>query len=155
MAAINTDVTTMFESLRKDGDLISYKVNGGATVGNVCAGCLAAIDTAGYLLTSGVDTASFLFAGVTNEGDDNTAGSDGDDEVEVWRKGTFVFDFTQGGVNLGTATQAMIGKEVYLKNNRTVTDTTGSTTASIKCGKIVQILNGGLQVRIDITGYAI
>lgn len=149
-----TETTTRRGAQMKDGDLISYKARGGANYGNVCPGCLAVVEAGGYGRTYAPDLANGIFAGVVEDGVDNTAGSDGDERFTAWNEGTHVFNYSADGAAYGTATIANVGDEVYIVNNDTV-GPAGAATNDIKCGKIVDILAAGKMVRIDIRGYAI
>ena len=139
MAATTTDR----ETNRSDGKLKAMKM---AAV-KVPKGVLVCINTSGYA-TNGADTANFLFAGVSYEQVDNSAGSAGDKEIRVEKTGEHTFAY-----NGGDAGQAVLGKEVYLVDNQTVDDDPLATSNDIKCGVIAEVLSAS-QVRIRIDGYA-
>ncbi|HUV03640.1 MAG TPA: hypothetical protein VMX94_00875 [Armatimonadota bacterium] len=138
MAATTTDRDTR----RSDGKLKAVKM---AAV-KIPKGVLVCINTSGYA-TNGADTASFLFAGVSYEQVDNSAGSAGDKEIRVEKTGEHMFLY-----NGGDAAQAVLGKEVYVVDNQTVDDDAGATTNDIKCGVIAEVVSGS-QVRIRIGNY--
>ena len=137
-----TATTTDRDSKRSDGKLKAVKM----TNVKVPKGVLVCINTSGYA-TNGADTASFLFAGVSYEQVDNSAGSAGDKEIRVEKTGEHLFAY-----NGTDAAQAILGKEVYIVDNQTVDDDAGATTNDIKCGTVVEIVSGS-QVRIRIDNY--
>ena len=133
-----TSTTTAREAKRKDGELISYKMN------NVLIpkGALVNINSSGYA-TNASDTASETFAGVAYETVDNSAGSAGAKEIRVQTIGTFVF--VDGGGN-GAVTD--VGVEFKISDNQTVTD--ASTTNNIKAGVCVESIDSTTtRIRID------
>ena len=135
MAATTTDR----DSKRSDGKLKSLKM---AAV-KMPKGVLACINTSGYV-TNGADTASFLFAGVSYEDVDNSAGSAGNMEIRIEKTGEHLFVF-----GAGNAAQTSIGKEVCITDNQTVDDA-ATTTNDVKCGVIAEVISAGLiRVRID------
>jgi len=131
------------ETKRSDGKLKAMKMSNV----KVPKGVLVCINTSGYA-TNGADTANFLFAGVSYEQVDNSAGSAGDKEIRVEKTGEHTFAY-----NGGDAAQAVVGKEVYIVDNQTVDDDALAVTNDIKCGVIAEVLSG-TQVRIRIDGYA-
>jgi hypothetical protein len=131
------------ETKRSDGKLKAMKMSNV----KVPKGVLVCINTSGYA-TNGADTASFLFAGVSYEQVDNSAGSAGDKEIRVEKTGEHMFAY-----NGGDAAQAVVGKEVYIVDNQTVDDDALAVTNDIKCGVIAEIVSA-TQVRVRIDGYA-
>lgn len=138
-----TATTQDRDSRRSDGVLKAIKM---AAV-KVPKGVLACINTSGYV-TNAADTASFIFAGVSYEQVDNSAGSAGDREIRVQKNGEHTFYY-----NGGDASQAIVGKEVYIVDNQTVDDDPLVTTNDVKCGVISEIASAGT-VRIRIDGFA-
>jgi hypothetical protein len=138
MAATTTDR----DSRRSDGMLKSMKM---AAV-SIPKGVLACINTSGYV-TNGADTANYLFAGVSYEAADNSAGSAGDREIRVEKKGEHTFVF-----GAGNAAQTSIGKECCITDNQTVDDA-ATTTNDVKCGVIAEVISATL-VRVRIDNYA-
>jgi hypothetical protein len=114
---------------------------------DVPKGVLTCINTSGHV-TNGADTASFLFAGVSYEQVDNSAGSAGAREIRVEKTGEHTFSY-----NGGDAAQPVVGKEVYIVDNQTVDDDATATTNDVKCGVIAEVINAA-QVRVRIDGYA-
>jgi hypothetical protein len=137
MAATTTDR----DSKRSDGKLKSIKM---AAV-KMPKGVLACINTSGYV-TNGADTASFLFAGVSYEAVDNSAGSAGDKEIRIEKTWEHTFAF-----GAGNAAQTSVGKEVCITDNQTVDDA-ATTTNDVKCGTIAEVISGSL-VRVRIDNY--
>ena len=138
-----TAATSDRDTRRSDGKLKAMKM---AAVG-VPKGVLVCVNTSGYA-TNGSDTASYLFAGVSYEQVDNSAGSAGDKEIRVEKTGEHTFVY-----NGGDAAQAVVGKECYIVDNQTVDDDALATTNDIKCGVIAEVLSA-TQVRVRIDGYA-
>ncbi len=137
MAATTTDR----DSKRSDGKLKSMKMSNV----KIPKGVLACINTSGYV-TNGADTASFLFAGVSYECVDNSAGSAGDKEIRIDKTGEHTFAF-----GAGNASQASVGKEVCITDNQTVDDA-ATTTNDAKCGVIAEVISAS-QVRVRIDNY--
>jgi hypothetical protein len=138
-----TATTTDRDTKRSDGKLKAIKM---AAV-KIPKGVLVCINTSGYA-TNGADTANYLFAGVSYEQVDNSAGSAGDQEIRVEKTGEHTFVY-----NGGDASQAIVGKEVYIVDNQTVDEDALQVTNDIKCGVIAEVLNT-TQVRVRIDGYA-
>lgn len=137
-----TAATQDRESKRSDGKLKSIKM---AAV-KIPKGVMTCINTSGYA-TNGADTADFLFAGVSYEQVDNSAGSAGDKEIRVEKTGEHTFAYYGGD-----AGQALLGKEVYIIDNQTVDEDALVTTNDVKCGVIAEIVSAS-QVRIRIDNY--
>jgi hypothetical protein len=138
-----TATTTDREAKRSDGRLKAVK----AAVAKIPKGVLVCINSSGYA-TNGSDGASLVFGGVSYEQVDNSAGSAGDKELRLEKTGEFGFVY-----NGGDATQACVGKEVYIVDNQTVDDDASATTYDIKAGTVVEVPSGAL-VRVRIDGYA-
>lgn len=135
-----TATTLDRDSRRSDGILKAIKM---AAV-KIPKGVLTCINTSGFV-TNGADTVSFLFAGVSYEQVDNSAGAAGDKEIRIAKNGEHTFYYSGGD-----ATQALLGKEVYIVDNQTVDEDALVTTNDIKCGVISEVLSAGtVRVRID------
>lgn len=133
-----TAATSAREAKRKDGELISYKMN------NVLIpkGALVSINAAGFAANA-TDAAGETFAGVAYETVDNSAGTAGDKEIRVCATGTFVF--VDGGGN-GAVTD--VGVQFNIVDNQTVTD--AATTNSLKAGACVESIDANtVRLRID------
>jgi len=137
MAATTTDR----DSKRGDGKLKSMKMSNV----KIPKGVLTCINTSGYV-TNGADTANYLFAGVSYECVDNSAGSAGDKEIRIEKTGEHMFAF-----GAGNASQASVGKEVCITDNQTVDDA-ATTTNDVKCGVIAEVISA-TQVRVRIDSY--
>ena len=131
------------ETRRSDGKLKTAKM---AAV-KIPKGVLMCYDTSGYA-TNGADTANFLFAGVSYEQVDNSAGQAGDAEIRIDKTGEHTFVYSGGN-----ASQAIVGKEAYIVDNQTVDEDAQVTTNDVKCGVITEFLSVGL-VRVRIDNYA-
>lgn len=93
---------------RRDGILLSLPVG----VDIVYRGAMVCKNTAGYVVAA-QDTAGFKFAGVAYEKKDNSGGSNGDENVRVYRAGTF--KFAASGMAITDE-----GKRVYVADDQTV-----------------------------------
>jgi hypothetical protein len=126
------------EAKRSDGKLKGHLM---AAV-RIYKGTLVCQNAAGYL-APGADAASFKFAGVAYEGADNSAGAAGAKTCRAEKTGEYLFTYGPGG-----ATQALLGKEVFIVDDSTVTD--ASTTNNIKCGAVEEVISATLlRIRID------
>jgi hypothetical protein len=133
-----TNLTVDREDLRQDGILVSVPLSNV----KVFKGSLLAFNTSGYAVKA-ADTASFNLAGVAYEQVDNASGSAGDKEVRVWRTGVFEFNFS------GTASQADVGKAVYMVDDNTVA-LAATTTNDVLVGRIVQFVTAS-KVRVELS----
>jgi hypothetical protein len=132
------NLTADREDLRQDGILVQYPVSNV----KLFKGSIVAVNTSGYAV-KGVDTASFFLAGVAYEQVDNSAGSAGDKKIRVWRKGIFEFNFS------GTASQADVGKSVYMVDDNTVA-LAATTTNDVLVGRITEFVTAS-KVRVEIS----
>lgn len=114
------------DTQRKDGNVESYPM--GAV--KIYKGDLVMINSSGYAIP-GADTASCVFVGVAREQVDNSAGAAGDKNIEVWRKGAFLFA-------IAAATIASVGLVVYCEDGGGTVGLVGTTSNDIPCGKISQ-----------------
>ena len=109
------------------------------------AGSIAVINTDGF--TEPGSTATGLTAvGVFEQYQDNTAGADGDQVVEV-KRGNFYLVNSAGADEI---TRADIGQGCYIVDDMTVAKTDGTTTRS-PAGLIDDVDDGGVWVNIDPT----
>lgn len=138
-----TASTTDRDTRRSDGNLKSLKM---AAV-KIPKGVLVCINSSGYA-TNGADTANYLFAGVSYEQADNSAGTAGGMDIRVEKTGEHTFVY-----NGGNAAQSLMGREVYIVDNQTVDDDLLEVTNDIKCGVITEVLSP-TQVRVKIDNYA-
>jgi hypothetical protein len=122
---------------RKDGVEQGFPVKTGSTI---YGGALVATDATGYLVR-GSDTAALIFQGVAMERQDNALGQNGDLTCIVRRRGLIA-------CLIAAATQADVGKNVFLADDQTVA-LTASSTNKIFCGVIAGIIDG-TTVWVDI-----
>jgi hypothetical protein len=108
----------------QDGDVRSYPV---AAV-HIYEGTLVYLTAAGYA-TDVTATGVNGFVGIAKEEIDNSAGSAGDLNVEVWTEGDFELTITGGA-------QAEVGSIIYGDDNYACVVTLGST--SVPIGRIVK-----------------
>jgi hypothetical protein len=132
------NLTADREDQRQDGIILSVPLSNV----KVYKGSLLAFNTSGYAVKA-ADTASFNLAGIAFEQVDNSAGSAGDKEVRVWRTGVFELNFS------GTASQADVGKAVYMVDDNTVA-LAATTTNDVLVGRIVQFVTAS-KVRVEIS----
>lgn len=109
-----------FPQLRAEEVAADQKIYNGALVNT--------LDADGFLY-DGADTASSTFAGIAHEGYDATGESDGDGEAKVAKTGRFKIALDSGA----SFVQGDKGAEVEVKDNNTVSKSTG-TTNHVKCG---------------------
>lgn len=100
-------------------------------------GTLAFVNTSGYVN----GTAANEFAGVVIEYTDNSGGSNGDLNVELWTRG--VFTLTGSGFS-----QASVGKNIFATDNYTITE---SADAGILIGRCVGYISA-TQIKVEIQG---
>jgi hypothetical protein len=105
MSASTTDRATK----SRMGSLLPFPIAADAVL---LAGCLACIDSDGYLV-GGSDATGLRFAGVAQSAYDATGESDGDSTLEVAVDGEWLFASA-------SLTQADVGKAVYILDNQTV-----------------------------------
>lgn len=128
------DITTSRHDARQEGILVDVKLAASTTL---YAGTLVNANTSG-LAVKGSDTASEVFLGVAME----TVDSAKKPYIRVWAEGVFDFDFS------GTATQATVGKDVYVVDNHTVA-LAATTTNDVRVGKVIGF-NSATSVRVKI-----
>jgi len=124
MAALEQDRGTQ----RRDGITRPYKV-----VADDCiyGGSLVAVNAAGYA-NPGADTAGLIFVGVAEERADNSGGAAGAIEVNVRRRGEFLF------ASASALTIANVGDSVVLSDDQTVA-LAADAINDIACGKITEV----------------
>lgn len=123
---------------RQDGCRLSYPVAAGT---HIYEGTLCFINASGYLdddTGSGVNK----FAGVAIREVDNSSGSNGDLDCEVWADGVFEL--------VGTGfTQADVGKNAHASDNYTVAVADSATT--VRCGVVAGFVSS-TKLMISIEG---
>lgn len=97
------------KSIRKDGTIFSHPA---AATTTVYAGALTNINATGYIVPA-ADDATHTFAGKADAQADNSAGSDGDIQVEGHREG--VFEFNASGMTI-----ADVNEDAYIVDDNTV-----------------------------------
>ena len=125
MSALTRDRATPY----REGIEVDYPV---AANTKIFAGSLVGINAAGYAVPA-ADTSGFHFAGVAMEQVDNSGGSDGGESVRLRRAGVFEFDAV-------SITPAMVGTDMYAKDDHTFDDTAG-TTNHVKVGQLVKYVS--------------
>ena len=122
-------LTANYDSERKDGLLVSYKVAAGALI---YKGALVCLDAAGYAVPA-ADELGLEFVGVAYERGDNAAGVDGDVRARVWKDGAF--RVSMPGVELKD-----LGRTAYIIDDNTVmTPNPLKVKWDISAGTIVEI----------------
>jgi len=125
MSALTRDRATPY----REGIEVDYPV---ATNTKIYAGSLVCVNTAGYVVPA-ADTSGYQLAGVAMEQVDNSAGSNGGESVRLRRAGVFEFDAV-------SITQAMVGTDMFAKDDHTFDDTAG-TTNHVKVGRLVKYVS--------------
>lgn len=132
------NLTADREDLRQDGVLVALPLS----AVKVFKGSLLANNTAGYAAKA-ADTSGFTLAGIAHEQVDNSAGAAGDKTVRVYRTGIVELNFS------GTATQADVGKVVYMVDDNTV-GLAATTTNDVIVGRIVSFVTA-TKVRVELS----
>lgn len=132
-----SDLTQARADERQEGVLVDVAL---AAV-KVFKGAILTFNSAGY---ADVGDPSEAFAGVALETVDNSAGAAGALSVRVWREGVVELNTT-------AATQASVGKEVYVTDDNTVTTTAATTLVPI--GVIVGYVSA-TKVRVHLNRSA-
>ena len=132
MAALTSDRNT---KRLATGELASYPVAASTTI---YAGSLVCINTSGYAVAA-ANTAGYKLVGVAREQADNSAGSNGDINVEVSRAGAF--EFASTGLTI-----AKVGDPVYISDDQTV-----STSAANVYAGVIAKHESATSAYIDIT----
>ena len=122
MAALTKDRATPY----REGIEIEFPV---AANSKIFSGSLVCANTSGYAVPA-ADTAGLKFLGVALEQVDNTGGANGAKIVRLRRTWVFELDAT-------SVTQAMVGTDMYAKDDHTVDDAAG-TTNDIRVGVLVK-----------------
>lgn len=109
------------------------------------AGTIAVINADGFT-EPGSTATGLTAAGVFEHYQDNTAGADGDQVVEV-KRGNFYLVNSAGADEI---TAADVGKVCYVVDDQTVAKTSGTDTRS-PAGIVDDVDDGGVWVNIDPT----
>lgn len=123
----------------KEGVEIPIPVGASKTI---YAGSLVCIDGSTRYAEAGSDASGKIFVGVAQQQAVDTSGVAGTETVEVRRKGLFLFNLYT------TATQADVGKSVFVKDDQTVA-LAANVTYAIYCGAIAAI-ESSTQVWVEI-----
>lgn len=133
-----SNLTAAREDNRADGVMLNLPMS----AVKLWKGSIVANNTTGYAAKA-VDTSGFTLGGVAFETVDNSAGAAGDKYIRVWRKGVFELNFS------GTATQADVGKAVYMSDDNTVA-LAATTTNDVLVGRIVEFVSA-TKVRVELS----
>ncbi len=131
--ALSTDRATE----QRDGKLLSVPVAASAVL---YAGALIVANATGYAAPGSV-AADLTAMGMATEKVDNSAGADGDLNIEVLRGRAF--KFKNDGTN--PVTQAHLGQDCYVFDDETVSSNATGTSVA---GKVVDIESDGVWVFI-------
>jgi hypothetical protein len=124
---------------REDAGVNSAPVAASTTI---YKGALVCYNSNGYAVPA-ADTAGFVFAGVAREQVDNSAGGNGDDDVELWTGDVYQFDCSG-------FTAADVGKSVYAVDDQTVA-LAATTTNDIKVGTVARFISATkVAVRLEL-----
>ncbi len=110
----------------QDPDLQSYPV---AASTKIYQGAVVMINSSGFAVPA-ADAAGGKVVGIAEKTVDNSAGANGDLKVNC-RRGVFLLNAT-------SITQAMVGTVMYVVDDNTIDDATG--TNSIKAGRLVEFV---------------
>ncbi len=122
---------------------------GMAAAAVILAGTLVCLNASGYAV-SGVDTDAFTFAGIAEEGVDNTSGANAEKTALVYSDGEFLL--TGSGFALTS-----VGKQVFLIDNQTVgLANSASVVNLIPVGEVVEYVSATqVWVRIATPGQKV
>lgn len=124
-------------SSKDSGGLQSFPVYTGI---HVYKGAMMRIQAAGYLDNAAAENGSF-WGGIAADECDNTDGSSGDLNCNVWRTGRFLLTFSD------SLSVANLGSPVYATDNQTATITSGQYKQ--KVGRLVEVVSAS-QGWVDI-----
>jgi len=136
-----TALEEAYEAKRKDGDIVSCLIYKDQDIWKGAIVCVLYTD--GYL-RPGANTANFVTMGVAVENSEAVADEDsGDRSVRVYRTGTFK-------VAASGATQAWVGRQVYVADDNTVALRGAATvTQGILAGICIEYIDS-THVRVDV-----
>lgn len=126
------------DAQRKDGEIVSFKVQAAEII---YKGVPVILDASDRMLQQNDGTAITLaagdiFAGISYEGCDNSAGAAAAEECRVWRRGVFLLPFSD------TLDDDDVGSPVYVNNvsdDSVVTITSDSGQQEVRIGTIVRV----------------
>lgn len=125
--------------MQNPGDLIRCK----AAAVNLYQNTIAFWDASTGFITNDDNGGANAFAGIVYQQCDNSGGSAGDKEVELWTEGVFRLTGT-------SFTQATAGDLIYASDNFTITASSSSTS---RIGRAVNFVSATqVDVAIDILG---
>lgn len=130
MAALTADRNTRCKMVQRK---VKLPV---AAATKIYAGSMVSVNAAGYAVPSS-DTAGHVFFGRAAEQVDNSAGANGDKEIEVERG---VFKWNNSGL-----TQAEVGDTVHVSDDNTVT-TAGTAVNDVAVGRLEEVESDGVWV---------
>lgn len=132
------------DNKRSLGEMISVKMG----VAKVYKGTMMDIDANGYALQI-ADTDALIFAGVSAETKDNSAGSAGDISIDIYVEGIFTFKTT--GADQTWTSKLMYADLANLDAGQRVLSTTGGTNPVV-VGRCVEFVDS-THVRVRINGF--
>lgn len=137
-------LTRTYETFTKPGAIIAYKIAASTTI---YKGALVGINTSGFAVPMSHTVASLKFVGIAEETVVNS-GANGETSIRVLKQGTATY------VDLGSASQADLGKEVYTNTDNEVQIPATGLTNAYKVGTVVGLENtstgtAGIRIRID------
>ena len=125
-----TAATADLDTETRDGRIGSYPM----AAAEIFLGTLVTLNASGYA-TPGADTAAFVFAGIATEGIDNSDGSAGDLDIEVWTSGCY--RLTGSGFAITD-----VGQPVFLIDDSTVgLSDNASVDQHIRVGTIAEYIS--------------
>ena len=134
-----------FDTKRSPGEMISCQMANEL----VYKGTLMDVQADGYVGQI-ADTDALIFAGVSAETKDNSEGSDGDLNIDIYIKGIFEFKTTGAAIAwVGTLAYADLANA---DSGQRVLNSTGGTNP-VCVGRIVEYVSA-TRVRVRIDGYA-
>jgi hypothetical protein len=126
-------------TIRKEGPVLNFKVAADTLLE---AGKMGAVNQSGYAIEAADSTTVAAVIGRIDERVDNTGGADGDKSVSM-RRGVFSWD----NDGTGDGMISLPGKVVYVKDDQTVSASTG--TAAVHAGHSLFVDDNGVWVDHD------
>ena len=134
-----------FDTKRSPGEMISCKMANE----KVYKGTLMDVQADGYVGQI-ADTDALIFAGVAAETKDNSGGSDGDLNIDIYVTG--IFEFKTTGAKISWVGNLAYADLANADSGQRVLNATGGTNPVV-VGRIVEVVSA-TRVRVRIDGFA-
>jgi hypothetical protein len=122
----------------QEGETARFLVKGDVRIYD---GTMVCLDSNGWAVP-GADVAGYKFVGIAQSGIDNRLRPDGDQSIQVRKKGEY--DYQSSGPAID---KTNVGDDLFIADDQTPSL---STVNSIKCGKLANVLAGTKNARVEI-----